>query len=78
MAEEPTPNPRQSQETADELQSILARLPEESRSVLILHYLEGLPIAEIAHVLGIPAGTVKSRLHTARNALKALWVRASE
>jgi RNA polymerase sigma factor (sigma-70 family) len=77
-AEEPTPSARESQETADELQSILARLPEESRSLLTLHYLEGLPIAEIAHVLGIPAGTVKSRLHAARQELKALWVQASE
>ncbi len=78
VAEEPIPGPRQNQETADELQNVLARLPEPGRTVLTLYYLEGLPVAEIAHVLGIPAGTVKSRLHAARNELKTLWVQASQ
>jgi RNA polymerase sigma factor (sigma-70 family) len=78
VAEEPTPGPLPDQETADELQHILARLPEAGRTVLTLYYLEGLAVAEIAKVLGIPAGTVKSRLHAARNELKALWVQASE
>jgi RNA polymerase sigma factor (sigma-70 family) len=78
VAEEPTPGPLPDRETADEVQHILARLPEVGRTVLTLYYLEGLPVAEITKVLGIPAGTVKSRLHAARNELKALWVQASE
>jgi RNA polymerase sigma factor (sigma-70 family) len=77
-AGEPAPGPQPNQETADELQGMVARLPESARTVLTLYYLEGLPVAEIANVLGIPAGTVKSRLHAARNELKALWVQASE
>jgi RNA polymerase sigma factor (sigma-70 family) len=71
--EEPEQDRRQDREASDELQDLMGRLPEQSRTVLTLHYLEGLPIAEIAGVLGIPEGTVKSRLHAARNELKVLW-----
>jgi RNA polymerase sigma-70 factor (ECF subfamily) len=68
----------QDREASYELHDLMGRLPEQSRTILTLHYLEGLPIAEIAGVLGIPEGTVKSRLHAARNKLKALCRRASE
>jgi len=64
---------RQDPEEADELRRLLSGLPEQSRTALTLHYLEDLPVAEIASVLGIPEGTVKSRLHTARAELKARW-----
>ena len=40
----------------------VARLPPASRAVLSLHYLEAMPLADVAGVLGIPIGTVKSRL----------------
>lgn len=78
IPEEPEQNPSQDREASDDLQSLMGRLPDQSRTVLALCYLEGLPIAEIARVLGIPEGTVKSRLHAARNELKALWRQASE
>ncbi len=52
------------------LRRAIAGLPAERRALLTLHYLEGIGIAEIAVVLGIPQGTVKSRLFHARNALK--------
>lgn len=45
------------------------RLPLEQRALLTLHHLEGRPLEEIAHVLGVPTGTAKSRLFTARAAL---------
>ena len=45
-------------------------LPEEQRVVLLLSVVEGFPIAEIAQVLEIPAGTVMSRLGRARAALR--------
>lgn len=48
----------------------LSSLPIEQRAILVLHHLEGLSVAEIAAILAIPAGTVKSRLHTARHALQ--------
>jgi RNA polymerase sigma-70 factor, ECF subfamily len=49
----------------------LRRLPEPQREVLALHYLADLPVQEIASTLGIPEGTVKSRLMRAREALAA-------
>ncbi|HVP28303.1 MAG TPA: sigma-70 family RNA polymerase sigma factor [Myxococcota bacterium] len=48
----------------------LARLPERLREVLVLRYFEDLPEREIAAVVGVPAGTVKSRLHAAVRALR--------
>jgi RNA polymerase sigma-70 factor, ECF subfamily len=49
----------------------LRRLPEAHREVLALHYLADLPVAEIASTLGVPEGTVKSRLMRGREALAA-------
>lgn len=49
----------------------LRRLPIEQRTILALHHLEGRPITELAVILEIPIGTVKSRLHAARQALQA-------
>lgn len=48
----------------------LAKLPDEQRAVLSLHYLDEMGVREIAEVLDVPEGTVKSRLHHARNRLK--------
>jgi RNA polymerase sigma-70 factor (ECF subfamily) len=53
------------------LDSAMRRLPVEQRSILVLHHLDGRSVAELAEVLEIPVGTVKSRLHTARQALQA-------
>jgi RNA polymerase sigma-70 factor (ECF subfamily) len=52
--------------------AILARLPEEQREVLLLVSLEGLSYDEVAHTLGVPAGTVMSRLSRGRVRLAAL------
>ena len=49
----------------------MARLPAEHRAVLALFALEGLRHGEIADVLGVPEGTVWSRLHAARRRLAA-------
>jgi RNA polymerase sigma-70 factor, ECF subfamily len=45
-------------------------LRPQDRMILVLHHVEERSVAEIARSLGIPAGTVKSRLHTARGALE--------
>lgn len=45
-------------------------LPEEFREALVLSDIEGLPYQEIAEIVGVPVGTVKSRLHRARRALQ--------
>lgn len=52
-----------------ELLAALARLPEEQKSVLLLTTVEGLSYAEAADVLGVPIGTVMSRLSRARERL---------
>ncbi len=68
------PDEQQTAIVADDLQSVLPRLSNASRTVLTLHYLEGFGLADIAGILHVPQGTVKSRLHAARNELKTLWL----
>ena len=55
----------------DQLQRGLAALTGDHRAVVVLRHLGGLQIDEIAEVLGVPRGTVASRLHHATNALRA-------
>ncbi len=55
---------------AEELHQALDRLELKHREVLVLHFLDQLSIAEIARVVGGPPGTVKSRIHYAKKALK--------
>ena len=50
----------------------LRRLNDDSYRMVHLHYLHGFNLKEIARITGIPVGTVKSRLHTARNQLRQL------
>jgi RNA polymerase sigma-70 factor (ECF subfamily) len=59
--------------TAVEVRQILAGLPPEQRAVLVLRDLDGLHESEMADVLGVAPGTVKSRLHRARAAFRARW-----
>jgi len=51
----------------------LRRLPEKLRSVIVLSFYQGLKYEEIAGVLRIPVGTVKSRVFLALNRLKEIW-----
>jgi len=73
------PAPGEASAPTDEI-ALLRReidaLPAESRAVLALHYLEGFSVAEISEVLAIPSGTVKSRLHNARERLRERLERA--
>jgi RNA polymerase sigma-70 factor (ECF subfamily) len=52
------------------LRAALRTLPDEFRTAVVLRDLEGLPYEEIAGVLGIPIGTVRSRLARGRALLK--------
>lgn len=54
----------------NELQIVLAALSEEHRETVLLRFVDGLSLAEIAEAMEIPLGTVKSRLHTALEALR--------
>ncbi len=56
---------------AETLHDALNKLPEEFREIIVLHDLEGLAYKEIATVVGIPIGTVMSRLARARGRLRA-------
>lgn len=53
-----------------ELSDIVSKLPEEQREVLLLRFVDGMSMEEIAAAMRIPAGTVKSRLHYAIKALR--------
>jgi RNA polymerase sigma-70 factor (ECF subfamily) len=54
----------------DELERAFGRLPVAQRTLLALHHLDHRPVAELAQILGVPEGTVKWRLHAARDALE--------
>lgn len=54
----------------DVVERAFERLSIPVRTVLVLHHLEQRPLGEIAETLGIPVGTAKSRLFTARQALQ--------
>ena len=53
-----------------ELWEAVRRLPEKYRTAIILHYFRGYDVRELSFILKIPEGTVKYRLHKARELLK--------
>lgn len=57
-------------ELTERLPTLLTRISPASRAVLILHYLHEMPLGEVAMVLGIALGTVKSRLAYGLSALR--------
>jgi len=56
--------------TAERLQDLLDALPDVQRELLILHDVEGYTLPEVAETLAVPLGTLKSRLHRARERLR--------
>ncbi len=58
------------EEEYSELYQALAQLPREFRIILELYYLEEFSVKEISELMGIPEGTVKSRLGRGREKLK--------
>jgi RNA polymerase sigma-70 factor (ECF subfamily) len=67
-----SPDPAEGAATAVDVQRALALVPHEFRAVLVLHDVQDLGYEEVAGILGIPVGTVKSRLHRGRVALARL------
>jgi RNA polymerase sigma-70 factor (ECF subfamily) len=71
----PAPTPveiLEREETEAALKRSIELLPEEQRTVLVLSEMQGLKYQDIAAILEIPVGTVKSRMHTAMEKLKEL------
>jgi RNA polymerase sigma-70 factor (ECF subfamily) len=60
------------QEQEAEFMKLLGNLPELQRSVLLLHFMEEFSLEEIADITGAQLGTVKSRMHYAKKALRKL------
>lgn len=61
----------------EDLHRALRQLPPDQRELLHLRYREDLSVVELATVLGVPPGTVKSRLHTVRNRLREILERSA-
>ena len=55
----------------DMINQVLRRLDGPGRAIVVLHYSLGMPLTEVAGVLAIPVGTVKSRLHRALGQMRA-------
>jgi len=67
----PVASPERHVDDRDQIERAFRRLTLEQRTVLVLNHHLGLPLAESAAVLGIPVGTMKSRLSRATEALRA-------
>ena len=65
-----TTDPRSSLEISSAVESAVGGLPHLQQEALVLFQYEGLALEEIAHVIGTDVGTVKSRLHRARERLR--------
>ncbi|CAN5531946.1 RNA polymerase sigma factor [soil metagenome] len=77
VAIEHRPEAHEASSADDEsVREAMARLGPDQRAILSLRYLEDMSTREIAEVLNIPDGTVKSRLHQARNELKTILERS--
>ena len=57
----------------DELERAFRGLPLDQRAVFVLHHHVGLPLVDVADILGIPDGTARSRLHYATRALRTAF-----
>lgn len=59
-------------EAHTDLERAMRRIPEEFRTVLLMAEVEGMPLEEVAQVMGCPVGTVKSRIFRAKERLRAV------
>src|SRR5829696_8657443 len=70
IANQPTQPPSQQGAASEVLLAVVSFLPEQQREVIMLRFVDGLALNEIATALDIPLGTVKSRLHNALDTLE--------
>lgn len=57
-------------EDSQQIHQAISSLPIQQRIVIVLYYINDLPLLEISEILEVPEGTIKSRLHYGRKALK--------
>jgi RNA polymerase sigma-70 factor, ECF subfamily len=57
-------------ELQEQIQQEILKLPEKYRSVIVLKYVDELSLKEISDILDLPVGTVKTRIHRGREALR--------
>jgi RNA polymerase sigma-70 factor (ECF subfamily) len=67
-----TEEPSFAEDDAAAIHQALSEIGFKHREVLVLHFLEDLSMAEIAKVVGCSEGTVKSRIHYAKRAMKEI------
>ncbi len=65
-------------ETRQAVRNIIGQMPENLRTVLLLNYFHEFPYKDIADMLGVPLGTIKSRLHAAIKHFAKQWKAAAD
>jgi RNA polymerase sigma-70 factor (ECF subfamily) len=78
VVEPSIPAPQPGRIALSEMSRALEQLPDDQREALLLVVIEGASYEEAARILGIPAGTLMSRLSRARAALRSLTGTADE
>jgi len=77
--ESDAPEPAAPEPSGDEnermLASLLAELPERARAAVVLYYYEDRSVSEVARILGVPEGTIKTLLSRARVSMREAWAR---
>lgn len=69
----PPPELVATQDLSERVRRVVDELPDHLREIIVLAYFEKLAYKEVAEMLDIPVGTVKSRLHAAVGTFAALW-----
>ena len=70
LNELPSPVPKDVHSCQSDLAAVLAVLPNKQQEVILMRFVDGMKIVEIAKALNIPVGTVKSRLHNGLQTLR--------
>ncbi len=71
--QEPPDVEAERREEMELVRATLVQLPEDARSMVLLHFYQGLRYKEVAEILDVPVGTVKSRVHWAVEKLCRAW-----
>jgi len=78
VMDRPVPSQGSAVETKVLVERLLERLSPEMRMTLVLREMEQFSYDEVAEAMGIPVGTVRSRLHVARERFRQLWIEETQ